>query len=123
MKKRIIGGILLVIIVIAAIFGIVNSHKNTGMIKLDKEYYNKGEFVEVNKDELPDKGTYVLFIYNNFCAFSIPCDKIFEEYMQKYKVDILKMPFESFNPVSNEFASRSFISSRTTTLSTTTSIV
>lgn len=65
---------------------------------LDEQYYNQGTFIEItSKDfESLDSQNYVLFTYNNYCAFSVPCDEIFKEFMEKFDIDFLSMPYEEF---------------------------
>ena len=63
---------------------------------LSDKYYNNGEFINVSDLSKLDQDTYVLFTYNNFCNFEISCDKIFESFMKKYKIDFLKIPFNNF---------------------------
>ena len=65
---------------------------------LDEQYYNQGTFIEItSKDfESLDSQNYVLFTYNNYCTFSVPCDEIFKEFMEKFDIDFLSMPYEEF---------------------------
>ena len=65
---------------------------------LDEHYYNQGDFVEITSEEFEalDSQNYILFTYNNYCAFSIPCDEIFKEFMEKYDIDFLSMSYEEF---------------------------
>lgn len=67
-------------------------------IYLSDKYYNKGEFIEVTEEDLEklDDENYVIFTYNHFCNFSIPCDEIFEEVMQRYKIDFLKISIDHY---------------------------
>ena len=43
-----------------------------------------------------DNENYILYTYNNYCAFSIPCEDVFKEFMNKYKIDLLSISFEEF---------------------------
>ena len=65
---------------------------------LDEQYYNQGDFVEITSEDFDnlDSHNYILFIYNNYCAFSVPCDEIFKEFMEKNDIDFLSMPYEEF---------------------------
>ena len=65
---------------------------------LDEQYYNQGDFVEITSEDFEnlDSQNYVLFTYNNYCAFSVPCDEIFKEFTAKNKIDFLSMPYEEF---------------------------
>lgn len=103
MKKLVL--LLISIVIIAGCFNKkINQNDNKERIYLSSEYYNKGEFLEVdNLDNLSDK-TYIVFTYNNFCNMSVPCEKIFESFMEKYSIDFLKISFENFknSPFYNE---------------------
>ena len=65
---------------------------------LDEQYYNQGNFIEITSDDLETLGSqnYVLFTYNNYCAFSVPCDEIFQSFMSQNKIDFLSMSYEEF---------------------------
>lgn len=65
---------------------------------LSNEFYNEGNFVKVDSDEINQYSnkTYLLFTYNNYCSLPIPCDKIFLEVAKKYNISILSMPFSEF---------------------------
>lgn len=65
-------------------------------LTLTEKYYNEGKFITVNTLDNLEKETYILYTYNNYCTFEIPCDKIFKEYMEKYKIDFISMPFKEF---------------------------
>ena len=69
-------------------------------IYLSDIYYNKGEYKEVVSKDLKTDETYLLFIYNSYCNLEIPCDTIFKEFMEKYKIDILSMTYEEFQNTS-----------------------
>ena len=70
--------------------------KKIEKIYLNDKYYNEGKFIEVkNIDNLKEE-TYILYTYNNYCTFNKPCEEIFKEYMGKYKIDFVSIPFEYF---------------------------
>ena len=75
-----------------------NQNDGKERLYLTSKYYNKGEYVEVTKDELSSKEdeTYLLFTYNNYCNLSVPCDQIFAKFMKKYNIDVLSIPYEDF---------------------------
>lgn len=94
--KRIFILLISIIILTGCFNSKINQNDDIDRIYLSSEYYNKGEFIEVESlDELDDK-TYILFTYNNFCNMSVPCDEIFESFMKKYNIDFIKIPFEKF---------------------------
>ena len=78
----------------------MNQDDGKTRIYLSDKYYNNGNFIDVNKDDLSDNETYVLYIYNNYCNFQIPCDEIFKKFMEKYNIDFLSMPFKDFKNTS-----------------------
>ena len=73
----------------------MNQDDDIERIHLEDKYYNKGEFIKVESNDLKDEN-YVLFIYNSYCSFSVPCDDIFDSFMKKYDIDFLSMPFDKF---------------------------
>ena len=62
---------------------------------LSDKYYNHGEYITTTSEELKnlDKDNYIIYTYNNFCIFTTPCDEIFKVVMDKYKIDIVSVPF------------------------------
>lgn len=94
-KKLIIGLILIILLTVLMIF--VNSLLNQKIYLSDK-YYNKGEYIDIDSKYLNkiNKDNYLLFTYNSYCTFKIPCENIFKETMDKYKIDVLSMPIEEF---------------------------
>ncbi len=93
----------LTICIIAAVAAIIScilifSKNDSDKMKLSSKYYGKGEYIEITSKDITSlsKDTYLLFVYNNYCAFQVPCDKVFAEFMEKYEIDILSIPFEDF---------------------------
>ncbi len=84
------------IIIILLPLLILTGCKKQEKITLTNKYYNEGKFITINTLENLEEETYILYTYNNYCTFEIPCDKIFKEYMEKYKIDFLSMPFKEF---------------------------
>lgn len=67
---------------------------------LNNKYYNEGNYINIkNLDDL-EKDTYVLYTYNNYCTFKKPCDQVFKEYMEKYKIDFYSMNIDYFKKTS-----------------------
>ncbi len=73
-------------------------NKTNEKITIDKKYYNTGEFINVSNDKLStlDKENYILYSYNSYCAFQVPCEDVFKEFMSKYKIDFLSISFKEF---------------------------
>ena len=91
------------ILIISIIFLIgcnnkINQNDGKERMYLSNEYYNKGNFIEIKQDDLKNLNdkTYILFTNNNYCSLNIPCDEIFLEFMKKYQIDFLSMPFNEF---------------------------
>lgn len=67
---------------------------------LNNKYYNEGKFITIkNLDDLKND-SYILYTYNNFCTFNVPCEDIFKSYMEKYKIDFYEIPFDDFKKTS-----------------------
>lgn len=75
---------------------ILTGCKKQEKINLTNKYYSEGKFITVNSLDNLEQETYILYTYNNYCTFEIPCDKIFKEYMEKYKIDFVSIPFKEF---------------------------
>ena len=67
---------------------------------LENKYYNEGNFIEIKNIDNLENETYILYTYNNYCTFEKPCEDVFKEYMEKYKIDILKIQFDNFKKTS-----------------------
>ena len=92
----------LLLIVIIGLISLLIINNNSDKIRLSKKYYNKGEFIKVNSSDIEKlkNDTYILYTYNNFCSFSIPCEDIFKEFMNKNKIDFISMPIDEFKNTS-----------------------
>ena len=89
-----------ILLVISIIFLCGCMKETYNKVDLSSNYYNEGKYIEVKHNELKENETYLLFIYNSYCNFEIPCDEVFLKTMKDYKLDILKMPFEEFKKTS-----------------------
>ena len=96
MKKKVL--VISIILLVGILCGLVFFLKPKQKITLSKEYYKeeKGSLVEITKEELPKKKNYILFTYNSYCSFPIPCDEVFKEFAEKEKIDIIAIPFAEF---------------------------
>ena len=76
----------------------INQNDNIERIYLTDKYYNNGEFIKVSSSDLTnlDNETYVLFVYNNYCNLPIPCEDIFQEFMNIYKINFLSIPYAEY---------------------------
>ncbi len=97
MKKKIVF-IIVGVIVAMAVVTYTLYKTNNNRIGITADYYGIGEFIETTSEELLKKSdqNYVLFVYNNYCTFKIPCDEIFLSYMKNNKINFLSMTFEEF---------------------------
>ncbi len=87
---------LLVILFSLVLTGCLGSKK----FYLDDIYYNSGNFVDMSASDINEKGNFVLYTYNSYCNFPIPCEDIFKKFMEKYKIDFISMPFDKFKKTS-----------------------
>ena len=71
-------------------------------IYLDHSYYHTGDFIDVSSDELNQikSKNYVLYTYNSYCTFTVPCENVFKGYMNKYHIDFVSIPFDEFKKTS-----------------------
>ena len=89
-----------IIIILTFIFLLTGCDNNISNEKfyLDDKYYNEGNYIEINNEQMEElkekKESYLLFTYNSYCSFKIPCDNVFENVMKKYKIDMYSIPFE-----------------------------
>ena len=91
--------ILLIIPILLILIGCTSTNDK---IYLSDNYYKDGVYIEINSkdlDKLKDDN-YLLYTYNHFCNFTIPCDKIFKEIMDKYKIDVLSMSIDEYKKTS-----------------------
>ncbi len=65
-------------------------------IYLTEKYYANNTFIETTDLSNLDNDTYILFTYNNYCTLPIPCEYIFEEFMKKYNISLVSIPFKDF---------------------------
>ena len=95
--------VLIIIGIIVLIGGCIfdkkmNQDDDIERLYLSDKYYNDGVYIGVDSNDILNlkNDTYVLFTYNNYCSFSVPCDQVFEKFMKKYDIDFLSIPFEDF---------------------------
>lgn len=98
MKKTLL--IIPIIIIVIGVIIIVNQKNNevTEKFYLADKYYNRAEVIDIDASNLKkiEKENYLLFTYNNYCAFQIPCEDIFESFTKNENITILSMPFAEF---------------------------
>ncbi len=89
--------ILTILVVIFSIFILCSCEKqkeDDSKIYLDKKFYEKSEIIKIKADEFKkiNAKSYVVFTYNSYCNFTIPCDDIFKEVMDKYNLSFYGLP-------------------------------
>ena len=69
---------------------------------LNNKYYNKGEYISVDSKDIDNikNDSMIIYTYNNFCNLPIHCENIFKEFMNKYKIDFISIPFIEFKKTS-----------------------
>lgn len=89
---------LLVIILIIVSFNI-NGKKEIVKINIGEEN-RKTEIIDIDTTNLnkmiKDKKTFVLFTYNNYCSFTVPCDMIIETTMKNLNLKLYEIPFTDY---------------------------
>ncbi len=104
MKKYVIGLVVIFIVGIGVLFWLYRPIHDEldGKFYLDNKYYGSDKFIKVSNSELAKvkNKSYVLFTYNNYCTFPISCESIFQEFMSKYNISFLSIPFEEFRKTS-----------------------
>ena len=94
--------IVLFLIVLVMVVGCESSKNNNQAdtrIYLSSKYYNNGgHYLDIRSDNLLEleNDNYILYTYNPYCTFEIPCDEIFKVFMNKYQISFLSMPFSEF---------------------------
>lgn len=104
MNKKVLITILVIVLCLLSIIGAIVIYNKANItlekFSLENNSYGKTDFIRVNSREIneliDDKKSVVIFTYNNFCTMQIPCEKIFEEYMEKNKVGIYSIEFDDF---------------------------
>ena len=98
MKKKIIIILGVVLLIVISTIYLLSKNTTKDKIYLTDKYYNNNKFIEVNNKELSklNKENYILFTYNNYCTLPIPCEYIFEEFMNKYNISIIYIPFKDY---------------------------
>ena len=101
MKKNLLIILPIIIIFILSLF-IYNKTIPKEKIYLSDKYYNNSKFIELNSKDITklNNETYLLFTYTNYCTLPIPCEYIFEEFMTKYNISIISIPFEDYKKTS-----------------------
>lgn len=101
MKKKlfITFGIIFTISLFLIIYSKDSSY-NGEVFKLSDKYYNNGDYVVIDSSKLNkainNNESFILYVHNNFCSFSVPCGDIFKEATSKYKIDVMEIMFDDY---------------------------
>lgn len=98
--KKIVIGIIISIIILCTIGLLINKNQPNKKVYLTKKYYENKEqaFLQVDEQEikkLKDE-TFILYTFNSFCKFPIPCDSIFEQFMKDNNITIVSIPYDKY---------------------------
>lgn len=78
---------------------ITGCKKEVSKFSFDEKYYNKSEFIELEKDNLnkliKDKESFGIFIYQPLCSNSYEFNKVLTEFSKKYQISFYKMSFSN----------------------------
>ena len=101
MNKKVV--IVIMCLITLFVVGCSNNEETTGKIVLESKYYGDSKLIEIDSDLFKkiSNENYILYIYNNYCNLEVPCENIFKDYMDKYKISFLSMPFEELIIVRN----------------------
>lgn len=71
---------------------------NKEKINLSEKYYNEGKYIDIKSNQIKElkNDNYVIFTYNSYCNLEVPCEKIFQKVMEKYKIDFLSIKIDEF---------------------------
>ncbi len=88
----------LLLLVLSIIF--LTSCTKKELISIEDKYYNNNSFIESTSTEidnyLNNKESFILYTYNNYCTMKIPCETIFQSFMDNNNISIVSIPFAEF---------------------------
>lgn len=98
--KKIIIGIIISIIILCTIGIFINKNQSNKKVYLTKKYYENKEqtFLQVDETEIKKlkEDTFLLYTFNSYCKFPIPCDSIFEQFMKDNNITIVSIPYDKY---------------------------
>ncbi len=88
------------IIIVSVIIVLKFPKKETVISKfyLEDKYYDNNKLIDIDAstfNKLKNEN-YLLFTYNNYCAFQIPCEDIFELFAKEQNIAIVSMAYDEF---------------------------
>lgn len=86
------------IVLILAIIVLTGCFNQNSKFYLEDKYYQEGKYIEININDYKniENEIFILFTYNSYCQFSVPCDQVFLTTMRKYNISFLSMPYDEF---------------------------
>ena len=97
-KKILVYFLILALIGLASVIVFNTLKSKHRRFYLENEYYNDKGLTDVSVKELEDmleyEESFILFVYNDFCSFSVPCDSVFDEASKKLNMQILQIPYK-----------------------------
>lgn len=100
MNKKLLIIIISLFILIGIGMFIILIYNSKQKFYLEDTYYNKSGLKDIKPKEvnklIKNKKSFVLFTYNDFCTFSVPCDSIFEDASKSLNIQILQIPYRDF---------------------------
>ena len=102
-RRQIIGLIFIVsyflIFIVCGIYVAIKTQMNK-RIELNFTYYNDKGLTDTSVEEIDKllnrKSSFILFVYNDFCSFSVPCNNVFDEGSKELNMQILQIPYRDF---------------------------
>ena len=102
MKKIIIILVSLIIFIVALVC-LFTLNKDKKFLLEDIHYNTEERFIKIDGKELNklmnDKKSFVVFTYLPYCTFSVPCDVIFETFLNRNNMSFYEIPYDEFTEV------------------------
>ena len=102
MKKKYLVLIIIFVLIVGCVSIVLlnENHKFT----LDEIHYNtEDRFISIKSDKLEklmnDKKSFIVFTYLPYCTFSIPCDVVFETFLNENNMSFYDIPYDEFSKV------------------------
>lgn len=96
--------IIISIILISSILIYGCNKNNNYKIKIDNELYNNYDYESLSNDKLEtlisDKHSFILYTYNPYCPFKIPCETIFKSVLKDLNIKLYNIAFEDLKKTS-----------------------
>lgn len=102
MKKKLLIIVPIFIILVIIVLIKIPNNKKIEKFYLEDKYYDSNGLIKIDSNTYKDikKESYLLFTYNNYCKFNIPCEDIFETFSNDNNIAILSIPFAEFKKIS-----------------------